>query len=242
MALDRAQDNGSGRDNARQASVAPGIGRPFAVGPQVGASPGETGVRDKSGKYVFRVSELRWILDKIKRLVDDLEQAMTVLPHVKEDGSSECSFAGELYGKKEELEEEVKDAIQRMQSYDADLAREIRRLKENQGRIRADANKLGLPETQDHYNVADEAAQKEYRKLVQDREAIAVVMAKAQGVLQVSRRRKMPGGAPPASSPVSSGTSKVHQPPGSAPGPGPLDKGLDGLISLGPLGQIPGRK
>jgi DNA repair exonuclease SbcCD ATPase subunit len=157
--------------------------------------------------------------------VDDLERATTSLPHVEEDGSSECPFSGELYAKKEELEEKVTSGVNRLHDCLADLAKEIQRCKANLGRIQADSAKLNLQETQDCYSEAESEQQRQYRHVVQDREAILVALGKAEAVLKISRTRKSPGGTP-----------RRQTPPSSAPsGPGGLGKELDGLLSLGPL-------
>ena len=92
------------------------------------------------------------------------------------------------------------------------------------------------------YDDADNLAEKECRKLVQDRDAIAVVMGKAQSVLKVSQHRKMPGGAPHEPSPVAFGPPTPPQPLHPMPSPAPSGKGLDGLILLGPLGQTEGQR
>ena len=134
MALDRIRADGSTGDGAGRSDPVPGFARPFDRGssnrPPSGGAP--ILIPPEKDGYVFRDSELQSILDRDKKLIDELEQAMTVLPHVEEDGSSECPFAGELYAKKEELEQQVKDVVKHLQGYDADLTREIRRLKGNQ--------------------------------------------------------------------------------------------------------------
>ena len=185
--------------------------------------------------YVFRGTEVRSLLDRIEQGVDELEQAMTSLPHVEDDGGSECPFADELYDKKEDLEAEVRDAIQRMQVYDADLQLEMQRVQANRSRVQADGTRLNLPQTQDHYRQAEELLDKQYRQLVQDREAIAVVMARAQAVLQVSQRRKLSGHDPQGPSPTFPG-SQAEPPGGPGPGRGSLSQEVDDLLSLGPLG------
>jgi hypothetical protein len=176
-------------------------------------------------------------LDRIHKCIDELEEAMTVLPHVEDDGSSECPFAGELYAKKEELEEEVQSAIERMQGYDADLEGEIQRRKTNLELIQTDENRLNLQETQDRYLKAEDELQRQCRHLAQDRDAISVVMARAQGVLKVSEARELPGGESRGRSPVAAPSPESPQRPSAPPRPAPLGQELGGLLSLGPLGQ-----
>ena len=244
MAADRIPTDGSGGSNTRPAPPLGGMTGPFALGPCVLPPPagGPILEPEKTGKFIFRGGDLRWLLEKIKRLVDDLEQAMTVLPHVEEDGSSECHFADELYAKKEELEKQVKDAVQRMQDYDADLAREDRRLRTNQTQIQADGSRLQLPQTQDCYGKAESQTEKQCRELAQDRDAIAVVMSRALGVLQVSQRRKMPGREPRERFPVAVPRPGPAGSQSAGPGPEPLGKDLGGLLEMGPLGRAPGQK
>jgi hypothetical protein len=214
---------------------------PVITGPCPSPLPGLPLPGESNGqrKYVFRGSELRSILDRINESIDELESAMTVLPHVEDDGSSECHFADELYAKKEEWEAEVKEAIQQMQDYDADLEGMAQRLQANRVRVQDDATELNLSETQDHYHQAEDQLQEQCRELARDRDAIAVVIARADGVLKVSQQRKFPGRQPHGRSPVAAPPSGPTPPVGPESSPAPLDREVDDLLSLGPLGQKP---
>jgi len=181
-------------------------------------------------------------LDEIDHNIDDLEQAMRVLPHVEDDGGSDCPFAGELYAKKEECQEKVESGVERMQGYDADLDGEIQRLKANLHQIQDDAEGLNLPEVKERYAEAEGDLQKRCRNLASDRDAISVVMARAAGVLAVSQKRKYPGGVPHGLSRGAAAPPEGPQSPEPQPGPQPPGKDLGGLLELGPLGPAPGQK
>ena len=145
--------------------------------------------------HVPRGAELRSLLNYILQLIAELESAMTSLPHVAKDGSSDCPFAGELYAKR-----------------------------------------LNLEETRRCYSEAESEQEREYRRAVEDRDAVYIVLKKAEAVLEVSNTRKLPGGifketqglSAPGSHSSGDLTSAVFS-------EGSLGGELDGLMSLGPL-------
>lgn len=220
---------------------------------------GDSGLIPNPGRdrdRVVRGGELRSQIDRFLKQVDELERAMTSLPHVENNGSSECPFAGDLYAKKEELEQQVLAGIQTLRGHLADLEREGQRCRANLGRIQADAGRLNLEDTQDQYAVAETEQRRQYREVLQGRDATLVALGKAEAVLKVSRTRKFPGGEPPRQEQYPLSQRGSAQPPNSLPaspqgpsaplppacGPGSLGGELDGLTSMGPLGSSQGPK
>ncbi len=135
--------------------------------------------------HVPRGAELRYLLSYILQLIAELESAMTSLPHVAKDGSSECHFARELYVKKEKLEQEVAFWIQELHRFLAYLRKEVERCLRNLERIRSDARRLNLEETRQCYSEAATEQEREYQRAVEDRDAVYIVLKKAEAVLEV---------------------------------------------------------
>ena len=190
---------------------------------------------------VPRGPQLRGALSAISRRVAHLKTAMTSLPYVTEDGSSECPEAENLYAEKEYLEAQVRSDVQMLNLYMVALGKEIQRCQKNLQRLQADQARLNRQEPSEYYSEAIEAQQRQLRGAVQDRDAVYIVLAEAKAVLKVSQTRKFPGKEPqwrPISPRTPSGPSKSSSSPSSA---GKSSNELEGLLSLGPLGQAKGR-
>jgi len=180
-------------------------------------------------------SDLMTVVPAISKRVDELEQAVRILPTVEEDGSSECPFARELYAKKEELEQQVTSDIDVLNDFLVKLDKEIERCGKNLAQIQADSAKLNLQEPQDCYVQAELEQQKEYKDAVKDREDVYAVLVKAEAILKITQRKKYPGEEPQGQdqSPISF-PDHVQIPPSESQ-PDTLGGEVDGLISLGPL-------
>ena len=184
---------------------------------------------------VPRGRQLRDELKNISSRTKELESALA-LPEVNEDGSSECPFAEDLFAKKEAIEGQVANDLKKLNRYAKVLDYEIKRCQRNLTKIQADGSKLNLQEASGHYSQAADAQQQQLQSAIEDKDAVSVVLSKAQAVLNVSRTRKYPGKKPqerpfpmptfgaPGSTCIQSSTGK----PGGE---------LGGLISLGPLGK-----
>jgi hypothetical protein len=184
---------------------------------------------------VPRGRQLQDELKSISSHIKELESALA-LPEVNEDGSSECPFAQSLYAKKEELEEQVTHDLEKLKRYAKVLDNEIQRCQRNLAKIQADGGKLNLLETSEHYSHAANAQQQHLKSAIEDKDAISVVLSKAQAVLNVSRTRKYPGKKPQE--------QPFPMPPFGTPGStcirtstGEPGSELTGLISLRPLGK-----
>ena len=168
---------------------------------------------------VPRGGELRSELSSISNLIEQLESAMNSLPHVEKNGGSECPFAEDWYAKKEELEKKIAFEVGRISQYLVFLEKEVQRCKGNLAKISSDATRLHHEETKDRYSDAQLKQERECRLAIQDRDAVFVVLQKAEAVLKVSRTRKFPGREPqrdPFSPPAFPGGSQT---PGQG-GPG----------------------
>jgi hypothetical protein len=200
--------------------------------------PAEGGSRtgcevNRTDTGVPRGAELRRALAGVSEHVNGLESVMNSTPHVDEQGNSDCPFAEDLYSRKNELEKQVIEDVNRLMGYMRAIDHDIARCRNNLSRIQADSAKLNRDEARDCYSRAQEAAERELREAVQDKDAISIVLARAQAVLKVSQTRKYPGREPQRPFPPAG--------PGASGGPGPrtpaagIGRELDGLLSIGPL-------
>jgi len=200
--------------------------------------PAEGGLRigcevNRTDTGVPRGAELRRVLAGITEHIEQLDRAMSSLPHVNKEGGSECGFAEDLFAQKEELEKQVIEDVNRLMGYMRAIDHDIARCRNNLSRIQADSAKLNRDEARDCYSRAQEAAERELREAVQDKDAISIVLARATAVLKVSQARKFPGREPQRQLPPAG--------PGAPEGPGPrtpaagIGRELDGLLSIGPL-------
>ncbi len=188
-----------------------------------------------------RGKELRRYLAQVTASVGQLESILQSLPRVEANGRSECPFAEDLYAQKEELETQVSRAVAMLQGYLSALEKEVERCERNLDQIGRDSTKLNVPAALDAYNTAEQAQRDEYYQAVTDRDAVVLVLSRANGVLQVSRSRKYPGkiperdpfGVPPK--PLVPPTPGGPQPVG--PGGPSLGGDAGDLFDMGPLSR-----
>lgn len=174
--------------------------------------------------------EIRYFMQK----VTELEAAMA-LPHVDKRGGSECPFAEDLYAEKERLEREVLTGVTRLSGYLLTLEKWIENCRENIERIEGDGQKLHGAEAQGCYSDAVNHLQTEYRRAVQDKDAVSIAVKKAKAVLQVSSTRKFPGREPqkrtfaPVVPPRRPAAAHSYDPNGGMGGE------IHSLLSMGPI-------
>ena len=180
----------------------------------------------------------------MKSLVQDLSNAISVLPKVDEEGNSECPFAETLYAQKDEAAEKVAVELPKLYRCVGVAEREIARCEANLQKINADSGSLNVPEAKEKYNEAIRAQEAQYKKAVERRKALMDTISMAEKGLSVALSKAFPWRKP----------QKTYYPPGGAFGGGgpagssagvpkafhggPAFKGeIDNLISLGPLGR-----
>lgn len=117
------------------------------------------------------------------------------------------------YAMKEELEEAMVKEVERLSGYMPVLERRVQQCQENLGRIEADAAKLHRKEPEEHYTEAQDTQRKRCFNALHDKDSASIVLAEAQVVLAVSRKKKFPGREPARQFPF----------PGAKPGDMPRD-------------------
>ncbi len=188
---------------------------------------------------------LREELYRTAELVRQLNSVQNSLPHLTEESfiwpETEDQYAG-----KEELQSELTGQVRRLLGYMPTLQSRIRRYRHNLERIEADSARLNHNEPIEHYEQAQESQRRRYIEAVYDKDSASIVLAEAQAVLNVARKKPFPGRKPVRQYPFK-GAKLGDLPPGpmtsdpQAPGNG-SGGDLDDLISLGPLGQIEGTR
>lgn len=186
--------------------------------------------------------QLRNELASISTRVEQLDSAVSGLPCVAPDGSSECPFAERLFFQKEQQEQKVAHDVDTLNRHLKRLDYEIRRCRGNLQQIQADGGTLTLKETSEYYSRAGDAEQRELETAIDDRDAALTVLTRAEAVLQVSRTRKFPGREPQEQHPFPVPTLGVPSSGCTQPAPGGLGSELGKLISLGPLESIGGEQ
>ena len=124
----------------------------------------------------------------------------------------------------------------KLQYYLPELEKRVSRCEKNLQCIETDSATLTTEQTKECYSEALEAQRKQYREAVQDRDAVFIVLAKAEAVLAVSRTRKYPGKIPERQSPPLGAMPFSSQSSGGQSHSGGPDGEITGLMSLGPLG------
>jgi hypothetical protein len=184
--------------------------------------------------------QLQQELSHISETIRQLNGILASLPHL-DHRSCIWPETEDQYARKEELEEELVKDVGRLNGYMPVLERRVQQCQENLGRIEADAGKLGHKEPEEHYTEAQDAQNKQCFRALNDKDAASIVLAEAEVVLAVSRKKKFPGRRPARQFPF----------PGAEPGDMPRDsqgsgsqtdsdnptREMEGLISLGPLGH-----
>jgi len=179
--------------------------------------------------------QLKRILIDASTLTEQLKKNVSALPHLNTHDHIWAELE-ERYANKEKLEKELSVTVERLRSMLPDLARRVDRSSHTLQRIRVDSGKLNLPEPRKGYGEAEDAARKEYLKVLHYRDWTAVTVTKAQAILELARKK-----------PVARGKSRQKiptVPDGSGPHGNSVKNSTieqnrhsetDGLISLGPL-------
>jgi hypothetical protein len=190
--------------------------------------------RDKDHKKITIQQEQT----RVSKLADQVSLMLSSLQHLDEK-SVIWPEVEERWAIKEEQEKELSSGIDKLQQYFPFLEREVQQSKENLQRIEDDLSRLNRQEPKESYSKAKETAEKQYFDAVGSKDSISAVLAKAQMVLDASRKKRFPGRKPmrqfPSSGAKSGGEPKFSQSTGSQSSSKKLDDETTGLISLGPF-------
>ncbi len=149
-----------------------------------------------------------------KRNIEKVRSAMRVLPPVKEDGSSDCPFAEQLFYKKEKAARELQARCPSLQECLGAVEQECAKRNRERGRIGADARAVMLPESQNHYQDALAAQNARCREVAQQRQELAQLITQVEHVLQEAAKEKWPLGEPRGATPGDAGAPEKSEGPG----------------------------
>jgi len=147
---------------------------------------------DTGGYSSDSVNAVLW---KGKELIDALQRSHDVLPVVDEKGNSDCPFGEDLYAKKKEDEEALRNHLPELHRCLQVIETELARLRHNSSTIGSGMKSLNLPEAHDKYNQADIASITAITKIAQEKHAFLGAIQLAQAVLNMSMDKKWPLGA-----------------------------------------------
>jgi hypothetical protein len=145
------------------------------------------------------------------------------------------------YARKENLEEKLASEVEKLTGYMPVLENRVQQCRRDRTLIQADMAKLNREEPRRYYSEAREVQEKRCLEAVYDKDTASIVLAEAQAVLDVSRKRKFPGRKPVRQFPFPGAepgdVARRSPSSGSQAHPDNLGEEMEGLISLGPLGR-----
>jgi hypothetical protein len=171
---------------------------------------------------------LKGMLIDTSALTEELNRNISVVPRLNTDHYIYPEME-KRYAAKEELESKLSAAVERLRAMLPDLDRRVDRCHQVLQRVQADSAKLNLPEARRDYSEAEDAARKEYLSALHHRDWTVVTITKAEAVLAIARKKQFPH------------SGACHRTDGGEKN-GKADQDrrreTDGLISLGPLGNV----
>ena len=185
-------------------------------------------------------------------LVDTLVDKTRSLPPVRKDGTSECSFAEDLYAEQVELTEKAVRAHNVARGYQPAVEGEIAKHLKNNEILRRGVGGLQTPGLRSHLSRAESEARSRLERLRKQQTGLAGLIKRMDEAIQFAQSKKFPVRKPRRSYP---GVGAIAtplpgplaapppgQPPGPKPGPKPgapgVSRPLSGLLSSGPLDTI----
>ena len=185
------------------------------------------------------------------KLVDTLMDNTRSLPPVRKDGTSECSFAEDLYAEQVELTEKAVCALNVARGYQPAVEREISKHIKNNEILRRGVGGLQTPGPRSHLSRAESEARSRLEKLRKQQSDLAASIERMEEAVQFAQSKEFPGRKPRRSFPGvgaiaapqatllgPTASALPGQPSGRSPGAPALSRTLPGLLSLGPLDGI----
>jgi len=127
---------------------------------------------------------------------ENLANKMKVVPEVDRQGNSECPFAEDLYGEKEEAAEEARRVLLRLQESRSAICEELSRLERNASLIEGARNDVHGEPAGRSLSSADAQAQAQYERAVKQREQVTEAIERVQEALQTASQKQWPLGEP----------------------------------------------
>ncbi len=134
--------------------------------------------------------------DKTRTCIQELQSAFEGLPHVDDEGHSECQFAEQLYATKEEHERKVRQMLGSLHTALAAVEAEIKRLEQRRAVVRSGRERIRSKGAGKEYVVAEEVLERrlqEHRKARTDTKAM---IKTAELALAMAATKMFPGRKP----------------------------------------------
>jgi len=132
-------------------------------------------------------------LDSAAHAMEELAEAVAVLPRVDKDGSSECPFAEQLYRQKEEAHLEAQGELNDLEELLRAVDQEIGRCRKNLVRLGQGEGNIKSPETRNRYSGATAAQGTQYKKALEQRKRVLDLIEALKALLRESAQERYPG-------------------------------------------------
>ena len=146
----------------------------------------------KNLRTVRDFQSLNSMLDDARRKIKELDEKMSILPKVEEDGSSECPFAKDLYAEKEAAEKKLSDQLSVLRHRASILESELERCRQNMDTIVSDGASLQTIPTQNQYQQAETIQAQEWRKIDDLHQQFLHMIQEVEKWLEKSQQKKFP--------------------------------------------------
>ena len=162
----------------------------------ISCSTGDTGqVRERYNK------EKAWELWSVgNAAVSKLQNCLSMLPKVNEDGTSECPFAETLYAEKEEAEQTLRSTVNLVRSYVPVIEEALVAAQSDLGQIQDKIGGLSGEEVKEELKDAEREARRLVNEILKDQRWFSDLLSSIQHALGEARAKRFPARAPKKSS------------------------------------------
>ena len=122
---------------------------------------------------------------------------MRILPHVNEDGSSECGFAEELYAQKEEAQQKLPLGLSMLRRCLARINQAIQVLRKERDIVGSDREELNGESAKESYTEAAQSIDMEIHRYVGFRLRVLEQMGYLEHAIEEGAKKRYPGDKPP---------------------------------------------
>jgi hypothetical protein len=142
------------------------------------------------------IEQVEQFVASAKPKAEELHRATERLPHVNEDGSSDCEFAEQMYAEHEELRTTVQDLLAEAHKYLTAVEDQITKLGRNLVVISAHEDRIHRDAPRAQFSEAEAQVAALYKRFRQAKSQIVETMKYIDQVLQQAATKQFPGRIP----------------------------------------------
>lgn len=150
------------------------------------------GSSDGKRKKNITMAEVESFLGHTESCIKKIDRAVSVLPKVEKNGSSECPFAKELYQKKQEAQDKVASCMKTLAEHQGWVKDQIGKCKDNLVVVSANADRLNNDLPQQQFTDAEVKLAATYKKLVRLKVKVEKTIKKCQKAIQRASKKNYP--------------------------------------------------